>query len=299
MWTRVTYFSRETAISLRRNLLMTLAGILTVAVSLTLFGGILMLSKWVDHGTAEIKSGVTLDIFMKVDATQQEIDAVRTNLDAEKKPTGLVRSYRYLTKKDAYAEFKRIFHRQPDLVNSVTAADLPTSFRVAPKQAEKTETVRQEFQTQQGVDDVKTPGDALKGLINATDTVKAIFIVISLVLLASSLFLIVNTIRLATFARRREIEVMKLVGASNWFVRVPFVAEGLVQGMVGASMAVFAVLALKHFGFDEWFSNRQNIFAQFFVTSGDAGLIALYVLLMGGVIGVIGSSVGLRRFLGT
>ena len=67
---------------------------------------------------------------------------------------------------------------------------------------------------------------------------------------ASSLFLIVNTIRLATFARRREIEVMKLVGASNWFVRVPFLAEGMVQGLVGAGFAVIAVLCLKHFGFD-------------------------------------------------
>ena len=81
-----------------------------------------------------------------------------------------------------------------------------------------------------------TPGEALKGLIDVTNTVKYIFFGISLVLLASSLFLIVNTIRLATFARRREIEVMKLVGASNWFVRIPFIAEGMVQGLVGAGI---------------------------------------------------------------
>src|SRR5439155_27223794 len=98
MWTRVTYFSRETAISLRRNLLMTLAGVLTVAVSLALFGGILMLSKWVDHGTEKIKGGVKLEIYMKVDATKQQIDTVRANLDSEKKPSGLVKSYRYLDK---------------------------------------------------------------------------------------------------------------------------------------------------------------------------------------------------------
>ena len=77
MWTRISYFARETSVSLRRNVLMTIAGIATVAVSLALFGGILMLSKWVDHGTERIKGGVTLEIFMAVNATQQQIDDVQ------------------------------------------------------------------------------------------------------------------------------------------------------------------------------------------------------------------------------
>jgi cell division transport system permease protein len=123
--------------------------------------------------------------------------------------------------------------------------------------------------------------------------------VISIVLLGSSLFLIVNTIRLATFARRREIEVMKLVGASNWFVRVPFIAEGMVQGLVGAGLAVIAVLALKRFGFDDAFSDPGSFFSEFFVTTGDATLISFYVLGIGALIGVIGASVGLRNYLRT
>ena len=118
-------------------------------------------------------------------------------------------------------------------------------------------------------------------------------------LLASSLFLIVNTIRLATFARRREIEVMKLVGASNWFVRIPFIAEGMVQGLVGAGLAIIAVASLKHFGFDQAFNDRNSFFGEFFVTTGDATWIAFLVLLLGLVIGVIGASIGLRRFLRT
>jgi cell division transport system permease protein len=293
VWSRVTYFSRETMISLRRNVLMTVAGIATVAVSLSLFGGIFMLSKWVGHGTARIKGGVTLEIFMKVDATSSQIAAVGSSLHDDP----LVKSYHHLTKADAYSEFKRIFRRQPDLVNSITADDLPESFRVAPKRAELTDTVKSEYEHQQGVDTVDTPGQALKGLIDATHTVRDIFIVISLVLLASSLFLIVNTIRLATFARRREVEVMKLVGASSWFVRVPFIAEGMVQGLVGAGIAVLAVLGLKHWGFDQAFSDPKSFFADFFVTTGDATYIALVVLGMGMLIGIIGASIGLRRFL--
>ncbi len=301
MWTRISYFSRETLVSLRRNVLMTIAGIATVAVSLSLFGGILMLSKWVDHGTERIKGGVTLEIFMKTNpnATEQQVQAVQDQLDGDKGPKGNIKSYRHLSHQDAFEEFKRIFRRNPDLVNSIRPQDLPESFRVVPKKAELTETVKSEFETVQGVDSVETPGEALKGLIDVTNTVRWIFVAISLVLLASSLFLIVNTIRLATFARRREIEVMKLVGASNWFVRIPFIAEGMVQGIVGAGLAIIAVASLKHFGFDQAFNDRHSFFSEFFVTTADATFIAFLVLGIGLVIGVIGATIGLRRFLRT
>lgn len=299
MWTRISYFARETLVSLRRNVLMTVAGIATVAVSLSLFGGILMLSKWVDHGTEKIKGGVTLEIFMAVKATDQQVQGVRDLLDEGKGPKGDIKSYRYLSHEDAISEFKRIFRRNPDLVSTIRAQDLPESFRVVPRKAELTDTVKAQFKTVQGVDTVETPGEALKGLIDVTNTVRWIFIVISLVLLASSLFLIVNTIRLATFARRREIEVMKLVGASNWFVRVPFIAEGMVQGLVGAGLAIIAVASLKHWGFDQAFNDPTSFFSSFFVTTGDATWIAFVVLLIGVVIGVIGATIGLRRFLRT
>src|SRR3954451_6481284 len=295
MWTRISYFARETLVSLRRNVLVTVAGIASVAVSLALLGGILMLSKWVDHGTERIKGGVTLEVFMNVNATGQQVKAVQQDLKNDLN----VKSYRHLTKADAYDEFQRIFRRNPDLVSSIRAQDLPESFRVVPKKAELTEVVKGEFRTQQGVDSVTTPGEALKGLIDVTNTVKYIFYGISLVLLASSLFLIVNTIRLATFARRREIEGMKLVGASNWCPRKPFIAEGMVQGLVGAGLAIIAVASLKHFGFDQAFNDRNSFFSEFFVTTTDATFIAFVVLAIGIVIGVIGATIGLRRFLRT
>jgi len=290
--TRFGYFARETIVSLRRNLLMTIAGVLTVAVSLALFGGILMLSRWVGHGTERIKGGVRLEVFMKVDATDQQIADVRAAL----KNDANVKSFKFFDKQAALQEFKRIFRKDPDLVKNITADALPTSFRVVPVQAEKTTTVQRAFNAQPGVDDVATPEEALRGLLDATNTARIIFIGLSLILLVSSLFLIVNTIRLATFARRREIEVMKLVGASNWFVRVPFMAEGLVQGLIGAGLAVGVVVALK-VGFDNWFNSPTGFFREFYVTSGDATIVALYVLALGVIIGLIGSTIGLRRFL--
>lgn len=296
MLSKAGYFSRETLISLRRNLLMTLAGILTVTVSLALFGGILVLSRFVDHGTDKIKGGVTLEIFMNVKATPQQVADVQRQLN--RLEPRQVKSFKYLNHDAALKEFKRLYRNNSDLTSSVQAKDLPESFRVAPAKAELTPVVQRQFVSFPGVKSVATPADALKGLLTATRTTRVIFFVLSGVLLVSSLFLIVNTIRLATYARRREIEVMKLVGASNWFIRVPFILEGLVQGLLGAAFAAGLVLLLK-VGFDRWFNKPNGIFNGFFVTSGDAVRIALGVLLLGVLIGGAGSLIGLRRFLRT
>jgi cell division transport system permease protein len=292
VWSRLGYFTRETTISLRRNLLMTIAGVLTVAVSLSLFGGIMLLSKWVDHGTERIKGGVRLEAFMTVNASKQQIDDVEQAI----KDDPQIKGYRFLDKEAAYEEFKRIFRKEPDLVKNVDADSLPTSFRIVPAEAEFTNKVKARLRPLAGVDEVKTPGDALRGLLSATNTARIIFFLLALVLLLSSLFLIVNTIRLATFARRREIEVMKLVGASNWFVRVPFMAEGVVQGLIGAGLAIGVVMALK-VGFDHWFDKPNGFFQEFYVTSADAMTIAIVVLILGIAIGLIGAIVGLWRFL--
>lgn len=282
-------------ISLRRNLLMTLAGVITVAVSLALFGGVLLLSSWVDHGTERIKGGVRAEVFMIVKATDQQIEGVRAKL--AKDPD--VKSFKYFDKQAAFREFKKIFKDDPDLVKNITASALPPSFRVVPRKAELTEVVQRRYENEPGVDQVSTPAEALQGLLDATGITRTIFIGLSVILLASSLFLIVNTIRLATFARRREIEVMKLVGASNWFVRVPFMAEGIVQGLIGAGLAVASVVALKKFVFDGPLApaNAGQFFREFYVTSGDALRIAGYVVILGIFIGLVGSTIGLRRFL--
>ena len=241
---RLAYFVRETLISLRRNLLMTIAGIITVAISLFLFGGILLVSATVDHGTQQWKHGIELEIFMKVDASGTNVTRVQGELAND--PS--VKSYQHLTKADAYALFKKDFSDQPALVESTKPSDLPESFRVAPKRAEDTEILAKSYTDQPDVDTVITAAQQIKRLLTATRWIRLAFISMASVLLASSLFLIVNTIRLATFARRREIEVMKLVGASNWFVRVPFMAEGLVQGAIGAGIGVVgSVVGLRRF----------------------------------------------------
>jgi cell division transport system permease protein len=292
MLRQFTYFARETVISLRRNLLMTVAGILTVTVSLLLLGGILLFQRWVDHGTERWRHGVEFEVFMKPDATKQQIDTVRQDLDQDRQ----VNSARYLSKEEAYEEFKRIFRDKPDLVSTVEPSALPASFRVAPKQVKLTRELANKYETRPGVDSAETADEAIKQLLDITSFLRYLFFGISTILIASSLFLIVNTIRLATFARRREIEVMKLVGASNWFVRIPFMFEGLLQGAVGAGLAVSGVFAFQYL-LSQVDTSQGNFFRGYFVTTGDAAVISFGLLFAGAAIGAIGAGVGIRRFL--
>jgi cell division transport system permease protein len=298
---RLAYFTRETLISLRRNLLMTFAGVMTVSVSLFLFGGILLVSRVVDHGTSKWKHGVELEIFMQVKASDRQIQGVKDSLDADKRGGTCagkeeVKSYRFFTKEDALKEFRKLFQDEPVLVENTTAAALPTSYRVVPCKPELTATIAKEFDNVPGVKGINTPAKQVRALLNVTRWIRWAFFLLAGVLLASSLFLIVNTIRLATFARRREIEVMKLVGASNWFVRVPFMAEGLVQGAIGAGFAFGLVYFLKWL-ITKLLKNQHTLLQPFYASSHDVFVIGSWVLLIGAVIGVAGSMIGLRRFL--
>ncbi len=303
------YVTRETAISLKRNLLMTLAGILTVAVSLFLFGGVLLLSRMVDHGTARWKNGVELEIFLcskstadpdaakpacRTEASEGQIAAVRAEL--EQSPD--VRRFRFFSKEDAFNEAKRIFAGDPELLSNIDPDGLPVSFRVAPQKAELTEKVAAHFQSRfdDGIDTVLTAKEQVRRLLAGIRWIRGLFFAIAGVLLASSLFLIVNTIRLATFARRREIQVMKLVGATNWFIRVPFMCEGLIQGAIGAGLAFAGVYALRVI-LSDLVERSQNLFSAFYVTGGDAVAIGLLIVAVGATVGAMGSAIGLRRFL--
>ena len=294
MFGRFGYFARETWVSLRRNVLMTTAGVITVAVSLCVLGGALLMTRLVDHGTQRWKDGVEFEIFMNVGAPVAETKAVQSALGADAD----VNHYRFLSTQDAYHEFKVLFHDQPDLISTISPPDLPESFRVAPRKAELTATVAARYRVLSGVKSVETANKQVKDLLTTSRYIRYGFLVIFLALLFASLFLIVNTIRLATFARRREIEVMKLVGASNWFVRIPFMLEGMVQGLIGAMVGVGAVWGLQKLLTNVIpASTSSSLWRGWYVGPSDAFQISVTVLLLGAGIGTVGAIVGLRRFI--
>jgi cell division transport system permease protein len=289
---RLRYFVRETLISLRRNVMMTIAGIMTVFISLTLFGGILVVERAVDHGTSTWRHNVELEVWMNTKATVPQINQIKTDLQTDPQ----VKSIHFVSHHEAYGIFKKFEQNNRALLESVGPNDLPVSFLVVPKDAKFTQGVAGRFTGRTGVKQVTTADKQIKALLHGIHILRAIFWAMAGVLLAASVFLIVNTIRLATYARRREIEVMKLVGASNWFVRVPFLAEGFVQGAIGAGLAFGGVFLLE-----SWLgglvARSKNLFSTFYLGSSDAVFAGIIVLVIGISIGVLGSLIGIRRFL--
>jgi cell division transport system permease protein len=272
--------------------MMTIAGIMTVFISLMLFGGILVVKRAVDHGTATWRHNVELEVWMEVKATEPEIAAIKAELARDPQ----VKSIEFVSHEKAYSIFKQIEHGNRALLESIKPEDLPVSFLVVPTDVKLTQSVAARFSGRTGVHNVTTADKQVRALLHGIRIARDIFWGMAGVLLAASVFLIVNTIRLATYARRREIEVMKLVGASNWFVRVPFIAEGFVQGAIGAGLAFGGVFLLE-----SWLggvlSRSKNLFSTFYLTSSDALSIGIIVLVIGVAIGTIGSLIGIRRFL--
>jgi cell division transport system permease protein len=293
---KLSYFFRETLISLRRNLMMTIAGVLTIAVSMSLLGGSLLLRQVVNNGVDGIRKELDLDVYLNVGVTPSQLAEVASSVESAKSD-GLISDYNYLDDEATYAEAKKLFRDNPEYLSGIEVGDLPTSYRTQLVDASVANQVADLFEGRPGVRSVKYPEQQAKTITRVANYIQLAFLAMVIVLGAAALFLVVNTIRLATYARRREIEVMKLVGASNWFVRVPFMAEGLVQGALGAGVAVGVVYGLKSVLANSLGRIQSGVIQTFDVTSSDARWAALVVLLFGAVIGLAGSLLGLRRFL--
>src|SRR5215471_11042029 len=298
MFSRVSYVGRETWASLRRNVTLTVAALLTIAVSLTLFGIWLLAQRAVSHTTQQWKGGVEFIVFMNPDATQDQIDAV--GRDLRDNPQVKADKLRFFDKQMAYDEFKRLFPDSPELVNTMTPALMPTSYRVVPvtDEAAVIDGIGQQFQKKAGVSSVIYAKDAVQWIYTVSNFLRWVFVAVALALGLGSVMLIWNTIRTAMFARRREIEVMKLVGATNWFIRIPFMVEGLIQGLLGAIVACRFVWTANSF----WSSNGIGKISvvdlqQLQVSSGELRLTCLYLLLGGALVGAIGSGIAVTRFL--
>ena len=291
---RVDYVARETATNLRRNVSMASAALVSVIVSLALVGGALLVKRGADRATIQWKGGVEISVFMKPDAAPSEIDGVRQELLANPE----VKKVRYVDKHEAYGEFREMFSNQPDLTESVTEDNLPPSFRVVPKHAEEVDSIGDRFKDRAGVREVVYARDTVKALLSITNLVQFLLWAIAAGLLLAAALLILNTIRMAIFARRREVAVMKLVGATNWFIRVPFMLEGMVQGLIGAGLAWLLVWGGRTVIQDRIQHARNlDFFKQFFVTTSDVVGTGIFLVAVGVVLGTVGSAVAVSRFL--
>lgn len=292
---RLTYVFRETGGNLRRNFTLFLATVVAVWISLALFGSSLLVRDGVDQATGRWRDGVEFIVFMNVEADPTQHEAMVQSLDENPE----VQSWFFVDQDATFVEFQDEFADSPELLESIQPGDLPPSYRVRPTStdADVVESLVSQFDLKPGVREVVASTEIIRSLEDTSRDFSLLMLVASIIVLVASVLLIFNTIRTAIFARRRDIEVMKLVGASNWYIRVPFMVEGTVQGLVGAAAAIPVLFVVNNL-FEGFVRNDElALLRDFALESSVVWDKAYIVLLLGGLIGAVGSAFAVGRFL--
>lgn len=292
---KVDYMVRETGTNLIRNFSLTFASILTVAVSLSLVGAALLVRGAVDNATARWEGGIEFIVFIQPEASQDQTDTVEQELQDSPQ----VEDFSFVDQDATFEEFKDLFADSPQIIDTVTPEILPPSFRVVPtdKAPETIEGLRTVFERQPGVREVVAATDTIRTIQNLSRLFQSIAFGVAAALVIAAGLLVLNSIRMAMFARRREIEVMKLVGASNWFIRVPFMLEGVVQGLLGSLVALGAAFGVRA-GLSQIATDRRfTLFAGFTVDSGQFRVTGMIIVVTGILIGALGSAFAVSRYL--
>jgi cell division transport system permease protein len=285
---KVGYFVREASTNLRRNKLMTMAAVLTSAVSLLLLGGVLTLGDFVTSITHQIENQVEVSVFLNDNITRDQQNDVRQTIE----DLDVVKRTRFVSKEKAYEEFKELYRDQPALWQNIDASVLPASFRVELTDPERVDVIRSKLARNPAVEEIADQRATVQRLVRFTGLLRTFSVVMILVLLGAAVLLISNQTQLAIYARRREIEIMKLVGATNWFVRLPFMLEGIATGVGGAGIALVLLAVGKRVA--------RSQFPVWIPTTAlhGVGLGQIFALvILGVIVGAIGSAVAVRRFL--
>lgn len=297
------YFISEAGQSFRRNLMMTVGSIVTSFLSLLIIGVVLVGGAAVNSFAEDIESKVSLQIFILEDAEQADIDALTQTLEANPE----VKSVGFTTKEQALEKFKERLGENEALIAGLEESNpLPPSIDVELHDPEQVtvlaDTVLSNPTFLKIADDPENPASSLKygqqiveRLFAVTRLVRYIGIGLVALLSVIAVVFINNTIRLAIYARRREIGIMRLVGASNGFIRAPFLIEGALQSLIGALLAVGVVALIVNVGFPNlaqslpWF--------QIGIPRSTEIRIDLVLIISGVLIGLIGSTLAMRRYL--
>jgi cell division transport system permease protein len=302
---RFSFFLSEAFGSMRRNWVMAMAAVITVFISTAILGAVLVTRDNLNQGATNLKNRVMIEVFVKDDATPEQTQSL------ERKIQGMndVKSYKYISKEEALRRFRERFGER--IIKNLPINPLPASYEIQVKNADRVDSVAQRFFNDPTVDN--DPGTH-NGVKYARETVRKMLGTISLIekgmwvttgiFAAAAVLLISTTVRLSIFARRREVEIMRLVGATNWFIRWPFVLEGFITGLVGAMLAA-AFVWVGNWGLANWIQSSQIDFLSLRVFrmwwQGGTWPLGLMpsLAILGALLGAVGSLVALRRYLKT
>ena len=282
----------EAVRSITANLSTSIAATMTVLIGMFLLGLFIALGTWTVSWSNHVKKQLVVKVYFLPKATATQKDDLARQLQQSEyvKPGGI----KYVSKEQALTQMKK---KYPELVKNLTSNPFPDTLEVTPNKAENVDqlfTSLTEPKLPLGVDKVRDGKQVSHRILQVAHVIEAVFTLATAVLLIASILLIANTIRLSIFSRRREIEVMKLVGATNWFVRGPFMLEGLFCGLAGSILAVMFLVIGKAVALP---SILPHLSGDSDVQALAFPLVALILIGMGLALGAIGSGLTIRRFL--
>jgi len=285
------YFAREAGKSLSRNRLLSFATVSTVAICILILGFSLLVTVNTTYIMEKLESDVQIIAFLDKDLTSSQISDVKTEIKA----IPGVKTVNFKSRDEALAEMQKSFGgKEYDLKSTLGKNPLPHSYEIKASEPQQVPRIAARVEKVHGVYKVNYGREIIERLFKVTGWIRVISLVFIILLLLGAVFLIATTIRLAIFARRKEIYLMKLVGSTDWFVRWPFFIEGVALATAGSVISV-AILALSY---GSLIRNMNTLFFVPLVTS-PATLSHLYLglLITGAVLGVIGTWISLNRFL--
>ncbi|NBE81604.1 permease-like cell division protein FtsX [Micromonospora rubida] len=288
---RVKYVLSEVLVGLWRNVTMTIAMIITMAVSLTMLGASGLMYSQVNDMKDLYYKNIEVSIFLTKEANEQQ----RADIDAKLKSDPLVKEAVFVDKAEAYKRFQEMFQDAPDLLSAVKADSLPESFRLKLVNPEQYREIYNQYKDTEGVDEIVDQSQLLDKIFKILTSVQNIALAAAAVMAIAALLLVANTIQVAAYSKRREVAVMKLVGASNWFIQAPFVLEAVVAGLIGSLLALVALIAAKYLLFDGALSDLQGLLSP--VTWGDILVVFPIMAGVGGLVSAVTAWVTLRFYL--
>jgi cell division transport system permease protein len=290
---RANFVASEVATGLRRNLTMTIAMVITTAISLAFFGGGLLIAHQINDMKGIYFDKLEVSIYLKDGITPPQRDTLKSQL--EESPE--IVDYQYLTKEQAYERFKKLFRANPNLIAQASPDDIPATYLVRMKDPQRYTVLSQQFTGMPGVDQVQGQSEALDRIFTIFNGIRNGAIVIALLQALASLLLIGNMIQIAAYNRRVETGIMRLVGASRWYTQLPFVLEAAAAGFVGALLGIGMLFGFKTLLYDMIFHEpiRSGIIPPLEV--GTIGVISPWVLLVGVALSSAAAYITLRLYV--
>src|SRR4051812_6796853 len=288
---RLKYVLNEVLVGLWRNVTMTIAMIITMSVSLTMLGASVLLYMQVDQMKGYYYGEIEVSIFLRTDVT----DAQRQAIDQAISTNPLVKEKTYETREQAWKRFQELWQDSPDFVKSIGPNSLPESFRVKLNDPEKYKTFADQMTGMQGIQDIIDQRALLDKVFNIFNAIQVGALVVAGVMALAALLLVGNTIQVAAYSKRREVAVMKLVGASNWFIQAPFVLEAVVAGVIGAVLGFIFLFVSKVVLLDSQLRALTNILTP--IDNGNVWLMLPLLAGVGAVVSAITAWITLRFYL--